>query len=255
MTILTDTLNQIEITSDYHLFSMLVSNRLTNRKKIDDIKKSFSDKISISSPITVNEKFQIIDGQHRFMACSELKKPIHFIITNGLTISHAIEMNKRKGDWGIMDFVKSFAARNNIQYNYLLGFTKRNKLPLKASLILIFNRPFIKNELYNEIRGGILKINNKKMGDNNLKLLEDFSPYFKHYTQTNFISAFIRIKLLPNYDHNALIKKLDYCRDKLFRTNTRDKYEEMLINIYNYKLQKKAKIFILKELTKNERHK
>ena len=73
------TVNQIHQTTDYSMFQTLEGNRNLNKLHLKRLKNSFQKKYLLS-PIIVNEKFEIIDGQHRFEAGKQLGLPINFLI-------------------------------------------------------------------------------------------------------------------------------------------------------------------------------
>ena len=82
-------------TTDYKRFKFLINNRQTARNHINRLKDAITKNPDILSvqPILVNEKMEIIDGQHRFTAASELGLPIHYTVVKGLDISTARDMN------------------------------------------------------------------------------------------------------------------------------------------------------------------
>lgn len=79
---------QIHKTIDYSLFSFAEFNRaitdVTVRKLIIESNKEDNFKYF---PILIDNNYKIIDGQHRFIACTKLNKPIYYIIKD-VTVSH-----------------------------------------------------------------------------------------------------------------------------------------------------------------------
>ena len=71
-------INQVMKTNDYTIFSQIKGNRFINKSHLNRIKQSIKEEY-LEVPIIVNEKYEIIDGPHRFEAVKELKKPIYFI--------------------------------------------------------------------------------------------------------------------------------------------------------------------------------
>jgi hypothetical protein len=73
----TATQGGIQVTSDYDQFVIMEANREQNRGHIEAIKAAFGEMGNLTrvQPILVNERFEIIDGQHRFIACKELGEP------------------------------------------------------------------------------------------------------------------------------------------------------------------------------------
>ena len=70
-------------TTNYDMFKFMEGNRQTNSSNLNQIIESMKEK-QLIIPITVNEKFEIIDGQHRFKACKYLGLPVYFIIEKGV---------------------------------------------------------------------------------------------------------------------------------------------------------------------------
>lgn len=104
--------NTILATSDYSKFSIMNANREINRPHVEAIKKSIERNGNFTqfSPVLVNERFEIIDGQHRFTALSELGLPVFYVMTEGTGVKQAREMNKLNKGWGMMDWAKTYAA-------------------------------------------------------------------------------------------------------------------------------------------------
>jgi len=73
---------KIFYTTDYSKFNTLAGNRQVNIAHVKKLESSFDEEYLIS-PILVNEKFQIIDGQHRFEAAKNLKLPIYYYMIQG----------------------------------------------------------------------------------------------------------------------------------------------------------------------------
>ena len=75
-------INTVYETKDYKTFSFLSNNRNISNHHVNRIINSMKKKRLIS-PILVNENFQIIDGQHRFLAQKQLKFSIPFVVQEG----------------------------------------------------------------------------------------------------------------------------------------------------------------------------
>ena len=70
-------------TTDYEQFGKLKGNRNINEAQVIGIRNSI-EKIGYQPvPILVNERLEVIDGQHRLEAARTLGIPIYFIIQKG----------------------------------------------------------------------------------------------------------------------------------------------------------------------------
>lgn len=130
----------IGITSDYSKFKFLQGNRDITRDRIEQLKDSII-KIGYieSSLILCNEKFEIIDGQARFMALKELKMEIRYYIKEGIGIEECRTMNIHQKNWTISDFVDSYCnldtdPKNSdyIRYRQLYNILEIHEITLLA---------------------------------------------------------------------------------------------------------------------------
>lgn len=114
-----DTLiNVVQSTTNYQQFDFLTANRDLNRSHIERIKKSFEEdgNFTAAQPILVNESMQVIDGQHRLVACTELNLPVYFTVVNKIGITQARKMNLLHRKWGANDFLKTYADEGRRSY-------------------------------------------------------------------------------------------------------------------------------------------
>ena len=115
----------VKTTNNYSKFKLIEENR--DVKQLDNkasVKESIKKYGYYHLPILVNEKYEIIEGQHRFEACKELGLPIHYIMQNGLTAKDCAPINSYRKNWVISDYVHLYAAEN-IGYRYFEILTQR----------------------------------------------------------------------------------------------------------------------------------
>ena len=74
-------INKILETKDYHTFSFLKGNRAININHLNKLIKSIKEK-DLKMPIIVNEKLQVLDGQHRLKAYQTLNLSMSYIMSN-----------------------------------------------------------------------------------------------------------------------------------------------------------------------------
>lgn len=98
-------------TDNYDQFKKLLGNRDITQGRINVIKESILRIGYQPSPILVNEKKEVIDGQGRLAACKSLNLPVYFIEKKGLTINDCISMNKKMESWKPKNYIDSYADR------------------------------------------------------------------------------------------------------------------------------------------------
>lgn len=144
-----------ETTTDYTKFKFLIDNRQTARTHINKLKEAITRKPEILEvqPILVNEKYEIIDGQHRFVAASELGLPITYNMVHGIGIETAREMNVLQRGWTLDDYAISYAKAGNLQYKAFNKYRREHPGISGTVLITIMSGKEIGN-LSSDFRNG-----------------------------------------------------------------------------------------------------
>ena len=120
-------------TNDYTKFRHLNGNRDVGIRA-EKIKKKIKEVGYILCPIVVNEKMEVIDGQGRLKALSDLGLPVDYVIAKGTGLQECIAMNLGQTNWTVTDFINSYAEQGNANYINLkkvIGSTK-----LKTSVVI-----------------------------------------------------------------------------------------------------------------------
>lgn len=129
----------VHTTTDYKKFKFLIDNRQTARGHINKLKNAIASNPEILKvqPILVNEKFEIIDGQHRFNAASELGMPVSYVQVPGLNIATARDMNVMQRRWGIEDYAFSYAKAGNVNYKAFNKYVRENPGISKTIIMVV----------------------------------------------------------------------------------------------------------------------
>lgn len=118
-------------TTNYTTFQNLNGNRFIREAHVRRLMKSFEryPNMAPARPVLINDKQEIIDGQHRVEACKRLKMPIYYMIIPGLGISDARTLNALQSVWGLLDYAESFAMSGVEEYKEFLELYNEYKLP------------------------------------------------------------------------------------------------------------------------------
>jgi disulfide oxidoreductase YuzD len=127
---------EIHVTTDYNDFKGIVSNREVNKSHVRKLAESIRKKnLLFIRPVIVNEKMQVIDGQHRLAACELLGAPVHYILCPELTKEDIAILNTAQKNWTRLDFINFCALEGIAEFKELSKLI--NKYPeLKVSFIL-----------------------------------------------------------------------------------------------------------------------
>jgi hypothetical protein len=221
-------------TKDYSLFKMLGGNRNINLKNANKIIASMKQRLIIN-PIIVNEKYEIIDGQHRFYAQRELNKEIYYIIQKGLGLKDCQLMNCNSKTWSNEDFLNGYCELGNEDYIILRDFIRKNKhITLSVAenmLALNVNMGTILHEKFKKGEYKVVDVNQAQIYADWIKNFETYPPY----KQRNFTIALLKIFKNEKYDHSRMLNKLTYQNSKLQKEVNINSYMQVLSDIYNYR--------------------
>lgn len=109
-------MKQVEQTNNYDLFKKLKGNRPISELRVKKIISSINNVGYITSPIIVNEKYEVVDGQGRLQALQELNLPVEYIVHPGIGIKECIAMNINQTNWSLPDYIDSYAQRGFDSY-------------------------------------------------------------------------------------------------------------------------------------------
>lgn len=232
-------------TKDYDMFIF----REDNRSKIDyahveKIKNSIKSKNMLElRPILVNEKMEIIDGQHRLLAAKGLDIEIYYVIEKDLRPADIVLMNISKA-WQLDDFLNFYVKNDFPEYVKLKKFVSHNILSLKVALAL-------QQGLSNSIRHEF-KIGNYKYLDTDESIIQTCKETievikrrngFSGYTASSkFWMSMIKLFIHPKFEarkwFSNLVRMVDDCGPR----STTIGYQKMILDIYNWRNNSRIEI-------------
>ena len=225
--------NKVYKTNDYSLFKKINGNRAVNKlhlnRLIDSIK---NDDLTHAVPIVVNKKYEIIDGQHRFDACSTLGKPIYYIVVDG-SLKEVQILNQNSKNWKSEDYILGYCDLKMPEYIWINNFMKENKFSAEMAALIC-----TKNNSKNVsvvIKSGNLKISNKDEANIMANYFHKYRKLFDGAFTRRFVEAIIIADKTNGFSHDKLLQKLSYQSDKLKSCTTSRAYLAMLEDIYIYR--------------------
>ena len=228
----------IMVTENYDMFKKIGGNRKINKSNYTKIVKSMKEE-QLIIPIVVNEKYEIIDGQHRYTACKDLGKPVYFYMVRGYGLSQVKRANIASSNWKKENYLDMFVAENNEVYKEFEEIKERYDLNI-SNLLKIFAIVQEKQSarVGYEFENGTFTLDGKMEVLRFLTALEDFN-FFKFYKSNNFLIAFTRLYFKSEYDHDKMKTKLITHRNSLEKRSTSDEYLVLLCNrIYSFGVTK-----------------
>jgi hypothetical protein len=230
--------NKVWSTNDYSKFKFMKSNRELRLSHVAELKESIKEN-PLEKPIDVNEKMEIIDGQHRYFAWQELGMPIVYIIHKGWGEKEVPILNTNQKNWLPSDFVKMYCEAGNNDYIQYKEFSERYGFIHHANVILLAGRGHDTTKDFNEGRFRVTKWHRANIMAKNLVELKE---YYGGYKRSNFVSAYLNLAADPKFDHQILMDKLSYQSRKLVDCTTTKEFYELLREIYNFKSRNESRI-------------
>lgn len=129
--------------TEYKNFTMIKGNRPLNEVKMNKIIKQIESGNDMLAyyPIqvrVVGGKMEILDGQHRFVICKKLKRPVHYIIvTENKSMSDIANINSNVEKWKGINFINCYIQDGNENYKLILKFNDTYQFSLGVTLMLL----------------------------------------------------------------------------------------------------------------------
>ena len=221
-------INEVYETYNYSQFSLIEGNRIIKKDHVQKIYMSMKGN-RLFSPMIVNEKMQIIDGQHRFQAQEMLGVPVPFIIKKGYGRKETQILNENSKNWSIDDRLHTFCVDKVKDYLIFREFKEKYKLPNRENMNLLIGSI---NCNYDDV----FKSGNFKVIDYNgaISQAEKIIEIEGHFKTRNFINAMQVAFLNPVYSHKKFLRKLSYQSTKLVKCIDRKGYLDLIEKIHDY---------------------
>lgn len=240
---------EILTTKEYGLFEFLNGNRVVNKKKILNLKNEVKNGLDLFKycPIVVykdDKKFKIIDGQHRFLASKELKKPIFYVVCEQLTLVQIAKLNSNSSNWTNKNFLECFIKTGNKDYEDLEKIIKKYRLSYSAATELLMTGICNnKGETLKKFREGLFK---SKYYDFTCKLLDEVEEVFGRYEFWNhgyLIEAYRQIIEAKKFEKEVLKQKIKQAPNILDRRLSVKEYLFSIERVYNNRNNSRVSIF------------
>lgn len=243
--------NTVYKTDDLSIFKTIEGNRVPNLQHI----KRLADSIKIygmkCNPILVNEKMQVIDGQHRLLAAKEIGSFVYYIILNGYTLSEVHTLNLNQKNWTKKDYMEGYANIGIESYIKLRDFCNKNEDYTFSDCLSFCSNSGSHNcfmpQKYN--RGIIHVFEEGTWVGKDFELAQDWAnkirmiqPYYSNYNRSTFIGTMLTLFLNDNFDFNEFMHKLRLQPTALVDCSNREQYKTLIEDIYNFRSRNKVSL-------------
>lgn len=233
---------RVEETTDYDLFVHLAGNRMVSTKHVKQLLKKMEKEGNLTqvSPIDVNEKMEVIDGQHRLEALRQLGWPVFYTVKKGLTIDTVQSLNTGVQNWTWFDYAWSYSQQGNDQYTRFLNMWEY----FGYSFTIL--QYYATNGASSGHKSGAFSRGDFEFFDQEeafrlLKQYRDIVEASDHNT-SKFAQALYDIMRLPHYDHVRMVRKMKKFSNDLKRYTIKLDYLRAIEDVYNTYVPEEEKV-------------
>jgi len=197
---------KIQKTTDYKQFKFFKHNRDIQKGHIRELTKSIEERNLLEYfPIMVDNKKNVIDGQHRLFVAKELGVPIYFREIPDFVLKDMLIINSNLRQWRTYDYLKFYCEQKLPDYIVLRDFMKKFGFTANISLYLLSKGDGLSN--FNLFKSGDFKVEDLAAGRRLARILTDYKQItIDDAWKRREFSAALK-KLDKEYDIEAILKK------------------------------------------------
>lgn len=247
-------------TDEWQRFKRAVGNREPEPVHVRKLRDSIEENELFTS-IIVNEKWEVIDGQHRREAFSMLNRPVLVHLVPGLTSEDIKTFNVNMHNWKDDNYMNYYIELGNENYVKYREFQERTGFNHSASRNLLvgvsaasdagaMSRQNAKNSKYRFAKGDF-EVDDIAMKEAYTIAGLILSLDFRHKKSQSFIGAFQAmyrwfVEAGVEYDHERMQNAFSlYGRDYENRPKRLFEFKLDLQKLYNHNRQSRNKIIFL----------
>jgi len=217
-------------TFNYDQFKILNGNRMVHPGHLHRLKKSVEEKQMII-PIIVNEKYEVIDGQHRLEVFKQLNLPVYFIINPGYGIKEIQKLNTHMKNWNVDDYLKCYCGQGIQDYVEYKEFRAKYGFGHQETLAFLMGSTSNFSKIFND---GNLKIKSLEEAEIAAQKVSQFAEFYKGYRRKSFVYAVLSLLKHPEYDHSEMLKKVAMQQRNMVHCTNTEQYLSLLEDIFNF---------------------
>lgn len=212
----------ITSTKKYSQFKNILGNRQLSKEHIHDLTVEIQrNNLLDVCPIIVNEKMQVIDGQHRLEAAKQLGIAVPYVVVKGLGIEHVVRMNTSQKKWTMNDYIQLHIDLGNQHYIDLNDFVKEHKITPHQGIALLSSSQYLTSKL-NDFREGRWEITRYEEAEEVVDVMKKLMPIMRTnliYRNNAFSSAVVKTINILDQNGDSLDLLLGRVKDSSVTLN------------------------------------
>jgi hypothetical protein len=217
-------------TTNYDQFKLVKTNRPISKGHVKKLMESIKNHGYFNSkPITVNERMEISDGQHRFYACRELKIPINYEVDEISVNDSMIVLNSTSNVWRLDEYINHYAEIGVYCYIELRNLINQSNYGT-SNCIVIYSGS---GGMARQIRAG-LELKKSKNITRVIEVIDFFKGKIPFYLSGGFIKGLCTL-FKDNDIKESHIEKLKLNAFSIIQCATTEQYQIQFKKIIKYK--------------------
>jgi len=229
---------KLQKTIRYSKFRKIRGNRALNKKYLSALAESIKDHNMLEqNPIMVNERMEVLDGQHRLNVAKLLDIPIYYLAVPTGSLREIQLLNTHQRRWTLYNFLDSWVERGKKDYIYIKGFCERTGVSLSIAIWLL-SPELNRNETLDNFRAGSFIASRKQFAKAIVDRVKEMEKYTKDnaYTDRDFLRALVKV-YRSGIRHEDLIEMLEKSKLKINRSANIRSYIREIEDVLNFRKQ------------------
>lgn len=206
----------------------------------------------------LNGKFQIEDGQHRYVASKMTNTPIHFMVVKQRSAYEVASQNWLNKKWNQKDFIDMYSRNGNTNYKRLKNLISEFKTFTLPEILMAVRK--VPGGGDHRMERGLFTLTEDEYykARNTLNQLTDVKEKFKEigYPQRVYINVCMALIRANAIDVDRLIEKLDrYGKTTLQPITTANAAINYLEQVYNFRVRTENVVGLKEPYIKDMRRK
>lgn len=230
---------QVHRTKDYSIFKLLNGNRELNQLHLNRLTESIKER-PLPQIITVNENYEVIDGQHRLHIFKSLGLPIEYVIREGWGLDEVHILNANSKNWSADEYLDGYCKLGKEDYIIYKDFKEKYNFNHTDCMRLLSGED--SGKTYKKFEYGLFLVKDLRDAEHFAELLYTIEPYFKDFKSSTFIRSILRLLKRDNFSFTEFLQKLKIQPTALQTCAKVEQYISLIEEIYNYKRSNKVNL-------------
>ena len=248
-------------TFNYDMFELIKENRPIDWAKIKRMREKIKVKNLTSAYIiivnskkagkerynTEGEKYPIIDGQHRFISCQLENKKVYYQVNDSISLDDIPSAANMQNPWKLTDYLHHYCSKGVKEYQMFNKYMTDNEFPPSATLIILCGDRG--SYVSSQFKHGQMEIIAKwKFAHEFARAIDEVGQFISFNKQARFVEAFLLAFENHEYNHERMMKKLEYASGHMKKMPDKRLHLEQLEWVYNYKSRSKVRLNIIRDI-------